>query len=138
MVNQGTLFAIRPSLFARRRKRLLAIFLTGCLLVRCKWPEQQQRLLLAKGEQLTAKSDKVYNNCVLRRLFKQLIAIVAGNLLYFFVLMPHLPPAGRHHPDRIDLGLLVDFWVCVVLYGLIVLLDRKWRSDGPATGRRRG
>jgi len=80
----------------------------------------------------------LYNSYVLRRLLKQLIAIVVGNLLYFFVLMPHLPPAGRHHPDRIDLGLLVDFWVCVVLYGLIVLLDRKWRSDGPAAGSRRG
>ncbi len=70
----------------------------------------------------------MYNSCVLRRLLKQLIAIVVGNLLYFFLLTPHLPPAGRHHPDRLDLGLLVDFWVCVVMYGLIELLDRKWRS----------
>ena len=71
-------------------------------------------------------------NCsvLLRRLLKQVIAIVAGNLLYFFILMPHLPPAGRHHPDRLDLGLLVDFWVCVVLYGFIELLDRRWRRDG--------
>ncbi len=79
----------------------------------------------------------MYNSCVARRLIKQLIAIVAGNLLYFFVLMPHLPPAGRHRPDRIDLGLLVDFWVCVVLYGLIELIDRKWRRNGPAAGRRK-
>jgi hypothetical protein len=68
---------------------------------------------------------------VLRRLVKQAIAVVAGNLLYFFVLMPHLPPAGRHRPDRLDLGLLVDFWVCVALYGVIVWLDRRWRRDGP-------
>jgi len=73
---------------------------------------------------------------VLRRLLKQVIAIVAGNLLYFFVLMPHLPAAGRHRPDRIDLGLLVDFWVCLVLYGIIELLDRKLRRVPPA-GRRR-
>ena len=65
-----------------------------------------------------------------RRLIKQLIAIVAGNLLYFFVLMPHLPAAGQHRPDRIDLGLLVDFWVCVVLYGIIELVDRKRRHRG--------
>jgi len=75
---------------------------------------------------------------MLFRLLKQLIAIVAGNLLYFFVLMPHLPPVGRHHPDRLDLGLLVDFWVCVVMYGLIELLDRKWRRDGPTAGSRKG
>ena len=50
-----------------------------------------------------------------------------GNLLYFFVLMPHVPPAGRHRPDRLDLGLLVDFWVCVVVYGLIELIDRRRR-----------
>ena len=73
---------------------------------------------------------------MLRRLLKQVIAIVAGNLLYFFVLMPHLPAAGRHRPDRIDLGLLVDFWVCLVLYGIIELLDRKLRRVPPA-GRRR-
>jgi ABC-type uncharacterized transport system permease subunit len=60
-----------------------------------------------------------------RRLLKQTIAVVVGNLLYFFVLMPHLPPAGRHRPDRLDLGLIVDFWVCVVLYGVIELVDRR-------------
>jgi len=65
---------------------------------------------------------------VLRRLLKQTIAVVGGNLLYFFLLMPHLPPAGRHRPDRFDLGLIVDFWVCVVLYGLIEMADRKRRS----------
>ncbi len=78
----------------------------------------------------------MYNSCVFRRrLLKQLIAIVAGNLLYFFVLMPHLPLAGRHRPDRLDLGLLVDFWVCVVLYGIIELLDRKWRRRSEHGGR---
>lgn len=70
----------------------------------------------------------MYNCCVLRRLVKQLIAVVVGNLLYFFILMPHLPPAGRHRPDKLDLGLLVDFWVCVVLYGTIELIDKKWRG----------
>ena len=65
------------------------------------------------------------NNCVLRRLIKQFVAILAGNLLYFFVLMPHLPPAGRHIPYRIDLGLLVDLWVCLVLYGIVEWFDRK-------------
>jgi hypothetical protein len=74
---------------------------------------------------------------MLRRLLKQLIAIVAGNLLYFFVLMPHLPPSGRHVPFRIDLGLLVDAWLCLVMYGIVEWIDRRWRSDGPAAGRRK-
>jgi hypothetical protein len=62
---------------------------------------------------------------VYRRLIKQAIAVIAGNLLYFFVLMPHLPPAAKHRPDRLDLGLIIDFWVCVVVYGLVELIDRK-------------
>jgi len=62
---------------------------------------------------------------VLRKILKQTVAVVVGNLFYFFVLMPHLPASGRHRPDRLDLGLIVDFWVCVVLYGVIELVDRK-------------
>ena len=65
---------------------------------------------------------------MLRRLLKQFVAVLVGNLLYFFVLMPHLPPAGRHQPGRLDLGLIVDFWVCVVVYGLVELIDRKWKQ----------
>jgi hypothetical protein len=63
---------------------------------------------------------------VLRRTFKQAIAVVLGNVLYFFAIMPHLPAAGRHRPDRFDLGLIVDFWVCVAMYGVVELVDRKW------------
>ncbi len=78
------------------------------------------------------------NECVLRRLLKQLVAVVVGSLLYFFVLMPHLPLVGRHRPFRIDLGLVVNLWVCLVLYGVVEWLDRKWRRDRPtAEGRKR-
>jgi ABC-type uncharacterized transport system permease subunit len=66
---------------------------------------------------------------VLRKILKQTVAVVVGNLLYFFVLMPHLPAAGRHRPDRLDLGLIVDFWVCVALYGVIELADWKWQRS---------
>lgn len=61
---------------------------------------------------------------MLRRLLKQLAAIVIGNAVYFFVLMPHLPSQAQHQPDKLDLGLLVDFWICVVVYGLIELIAR--------------
>jgi ABC-type uncharacterized transport system permease subunit len=75
---------------------------------------------------------------MLRRLLKQLIAVVVGSLLYFFVLMPHLPLAGRHQAFRIDIGLLVDAWVCLVLYGAIERIDRQWRRKGlTGEGRKR-
>jgi len=35
---------------------------------------------------------------VLRKFLKQAIAVVVGNLLYFFVLMPHLPAADGTIP----------------------------------------
>jgi len=56
-----------------------------------------------------------------KRWIKYLVAIVAGNLIYF-TLAPHLPPAARHHPYHADIGLFVDLWFCVAIYGLIELL----------------
>ena len=49
---------------------------------------------------------------------QSLLAVLLGNAAYF-VLMPSLPPAARHKLFAIDLGLLVDFWFCLVAYGLI-------------------
>ena len=57
-----------------------------------------------------------------KRWIKYLIAIVIGNLVYF-ALAPHLPPAAQHHPYHADLGLIVDLWFCVAIYGLIELLN---------------
>ena len=57
-----------------------------------------------------------------RRLLKQFAAVLIGNLLNFFVLIPHLPPAARHAPYHLDWGLLVDLWICLVIYGLIELI----------------
>jgi len=51
---------------------------------------------------------------------KYLIAILLGNGLYF-ALNPHLPEAVRHHPYKLDLGTLVDFWLCVAVFGLLEL-----------------
>jgi hypothetical protein len=52
---------------------------------------------------------------------QSLIAVLAGNLLYF-LLMPHLPAAAQHNPMRLDLGVLVDFWICLVFLGAIKTL----------------
>jgi hypothetical protein len=54
-----------------------------------------------------------------------LLAIIVGNVAYF-ALLPSLPPVARHRPFRLDLGTLVDFFFCVVAYGLI-RTARKWR-----------
>jgi hypothetical protein len=56
-----------------------------------------------------------------KRWIKYLVAIVIGNAIYF-VLEPHLPPAALHRPYHVDLGLFVDLWFCVAVYGLIELL----------------
>lgn len=58
-------------------------------------------------------------------LLQAFLAIVLGNLAYF-VLVPSLPPAARHHPTHLDLGMLIDFWFCLVAYGLI-RTARKWK-----------
>lgn len=62
---------------------------------------------------------------VLVNFLQALLAIVLGNVVYF-VLAPSFPPAARHRPFRPDLGLVVDFWFCLVAYGLI-RTARKWR-----------
>ena len=54
-----------------------------------------------------------------------LLAIVLGNVVYF-LLVPSLPSAARHRPFQMDLGMVVDFWFCLVAYGLI-RTARKWR-----------
>jgi hypothetical protein len=53
-----------------------------------------------------------------RNFLKSLAAVLAGNAIYFLV-MPHLPIRAQHQYNRVDLGLVIDFWICVVIYGLI-------------------
>lgn len=54
-----------------------------------------------------------------------LLAIILGNVVYL-LLMPSLPPIARHHRFQVDLGTAVDFWFCLVAYGLI-RTAQKWR-----------
>lgn len=57
-----------------------------------------------------------------RNLLAATVAVVAGNALYFLVLWPHLPPQARHEVYQLDLGLLVDFWVCAACFGVLKLI----------------
>ena len=62
------------------------------------------------------------------RLLKQFAAVLLGSLLYFFILEPHLPPAVQHQPFRLDWGILILAWICLVFYGLIELAFRFRRK----------
>jgi hypothetical protein len=60
---------------------------------------------------------------------QSLIAVVAGNVAYF-LLMPHLPAAARHVPQRLDLGVFVDLWLCLVVLGLVRMIAGSKRNSG--------
>ena len=55
-----------------------------------------------------------------------LAAVLLGNGAYF-LLAPYLPPGARHELFKLDLGVLVDFWFCLVAFGLI-RTARWWRN----------
>ncbi len=61
---------------------------------------------------------------------KFLVAILAGNAVYFAI-SPHLPMAAQHRSWSVDLGTVIDFWICVVLYGLLEL-GSSWRRKDTA------
>jgi len=67
----------------------------------------------------------VSKQSVLINFVQALAAIVLGNVAYF-LLVPTLPPIARHHRFQVDLGTLIDFWFCLVAYGLI-RTARKWK-----------
>ena len=64
-----------------------------------------------------------------KNFWQSLLAVVLGNIVYL-VIMPYLPRLGRHTTFRFDLGLVVDFWICLVIYGLLELFKR-WRRRAP-------
>ena len=59
-----------------------------------------------------------------RRWIEYSAAILAGNAIYFFLLFPDLPPAFQHRPFVPDLGLALDFVLCVVVYAVIRMGSR--------------
>jgi hypothetical protein len=62
---------------------------------------------------------------MLRRNWRMLVAVLGGNFLYFVVLYPFLPPQARHRRSQLDWGLLVDFWICVAIFGLLAFRIRR-------------
>jgi hypothetical protein len=69
-----------------------------------------------------------------RRWIEYLVAILAGNAIYFAVVLPNLPGLG-HEPFRLDPGLFVDFVICVLVYAAIRLGSRHARRMDENTRR---
>jgi hypothetical protein len=63
------------------------------------------------------------------RFIHALAAVLAGNAAYF-LLVPHLPPSARHVAFRLDVGLVLDFGLCLMVFGIIKMVAGKRRS-GP-------
>jgi len=69
----------------------------------------------------------VSKGAVPRNFLQSLAAVVLGNAIYFLI-MPHLPPVARHSAFRtFDLGIFIDFWICVVVYGILEMIKRRRR-----------
>ena len=45
-----------------------------------------------------------------------LVAVLAGNAVYFWVLVPRLSSRWEHRPFALDRGLLLDFLCCLAIY----------------------
>lgn len=60
-----------------------------------------------------------------RNFLRALIAVLAGNAIYFALLMPRLPAGAQHRIGALDLGLLLDFLICGALYVIVALLDDR-------------
>jgi ABC-type uncharacterized transport system permease subunit len=67
-----------------------------------------------------AKQNKILG-ATPRRWLEYLVAVVLGNAIYYFSLFRHLPTSLQHQGFQMDAGVLVDFVVCVAVYGLIRL-----------------
>jgi len=64
---------------------------------------------------------------MLKNCFDALAGVLAGNAIYF-LLMPHLPAVARHRLFKEDLGLLLDFAICTVIFAA-VKYARRTKSD---------
>lgn len=60
-----------------------------------------------------------------RRWAEYLVAVLGGNIVYLAI-EPELPALFRHRMFQVDLGLALDFLICVVLYGVV----RLFRGSG--------
>jgi len=53
-----------------------------------------------------------------------LAAVLAGNATYFSIAR-YLPPQARHQAFHIDLGMVLDFLMCLAVFGLIKMIASR-------------
>lgn len=56
------------------------------------------------------------------RWLRWLVIILLGNGLYF-AFLPYLPPPAQRHWSPFDLGTVVDFWFCLIVFGVFELIS---------------
>ena len=61
------------------------------------------------------------------RFFIALASVVLGNAIYL-LLLPLLPERARHDPFSLDWGLLLDFWICLVIYNLLLIFFKSQKD----------
>jgi len=64
------------------------------------------------------------------KLLRALAAVLAGNALYFLLLGPRLPEWAWHRPFALDIGLILDFAICLAVYVALGMLVRPGRHSG--------
>lgn len=74
-----------------------------------------------RREKVTLAKEKKILGATPRRWLEYLVAIISGNGIYYFSLFRHLPESLQHQGFQMDMGSLVDFLVCLAMYGLIRL-----------------
>ena len=79
---------------------------------------RDRRAIRGGGDTLIAVGEPGF---VRWQFWRSLIAVVAGNAIYFSV-ERYLPPRAQHHIYQIDWGMAVDFWICVVCYGVVRMI----------------
>jgi hypothetical protein len=64
------------------------------------------------------------NGTKMKNFLDALVAVLAGNAIYY-LLMPHLPDAVRHGLFKEDLGLLLDFAICSMIFVIVKYARRN-------------
>ncbi len=59
-----------------------------------------------------------------RRFLIAAAAVILGNAIYLSF-QRFLPGRAYHKPFRIDLGLVADFWLCLIIFYLLLALLRS-------------
>ncbi len=69
------------------------------------------------------------------RLLRAAAAVLAGNAIYFVLLLRRLPAWLRHRPFTLDAGLALDFLICAAIFLALGLVPNPARrSSGPPSG----